>query len=359
MGARTGPGMTSNSTSHVEVEANVSAPIHHHFSTCDIARTQQLVAWRDQTSSFLDISVSRAQVADGFRATLDHYRVDGMTFLDACTDPTTQSRTAARISTDNMRDYVFHVLVGGGIETTTGLYPRRKALQARPGILTLDMNQPMRMERECRSQVMALFLPRALVESVLPDAESLHGRVIDYASPLARLFLGELEVLSRNVSAMSEAEVRVMMTTCARLIVGAFARQCGLSGDARAAIRAAVFGKVRRHVEHNLHEPGLSLESIVGASRLSRATLYRLFEHEGGLATYIRNCRLREAAHELIKFPQAPVVEIAYGLGFKSAADFNHAFRRAYDMPPGDFRTLAGLPESRVPGRQVVAAVMP
>jgi len=141
--------------------------------------------------------------------------------------------------------------------------------------------------------------------------------------------------------------------------VGTFARQCGLSGNARAAVRAAAFGRVRRYVEHNLHEPGLSLESIVGASRLSRATLYRLFEHEGGLAAYIRNRRLREAAHELIKFPQAPVVEIAYGLGFKSAADFNHAFRRAYDMPPRDFRGLAGLPENRVPGRPALAAITP
>lgn len=351
MVARTGPVMTSNNTSRAGVEPNASAPAHHHFSTCGIARTQQLVAWRDQTSSFLDIAVSHAQVADGFRATLDHYRVDGMTFLDASTDPTTQTRTVARISTDTMRDYVFHVLVGGGIETTTGLYPRRKAQQSRPGILALDMNQPMRMARECRSQVMALFLPRALVESMLPDAESLHGRVIDYASPLARLFLGELEALSSNIGAMSEAEARGAMTTCAHLIVGAFAQQCGLRGNARAAVRAAVFSRVRRHVEHNLHEPELSMESIVGASQLSRATLYRLFEHEGGLAAYIRNRRLREAAHELIRFPQAPVVEIAYGLGFRSAADFNHAFRRAYDMPPRDFRRLACWPEGRVPGQ--------
>jgi AraC-like DNA-binding protein len=63
-----------------------------------------------------------------------------------------------------------------------------------------------------------------------------------------------------------------------------------------------------------------------------------LFEHEGGLATYIRNRRLREAADELLRFPNKAVVEIAYGLGFKSQADFNHAFRRAYDMSPRDFR---------------------
>lgn len=356
-----GSGMTSNSTSQVEVgvEASARAPIHHHFSTRDVARTQQLLAWRDQTSSFLDIAVSHAQVADGFRATLDRYQVDGMRLLHACTDPITQTRTAPQISTDAMRDYVFHVvLVGGGsVETTTGLYPRRKALQSRPGILALDMGQTMRMERECRSQVMALFLPRALVESLLPDAESLHGRVIDYASPHARMFLGELDALSSRIDTMSGVEAGSMMATCAHLIVGAFAKQCGLSGDARAAIRAAVFGRVRRHVEHHLHEPELSLESIVDASRLSRAALYRLFEHEGGLATYIRNRRLREAADELIRFPKAPVVEIAYGLGFRSAADFNHAFRRAYDMPPRDFRALARSRVSRASGKQSVASV--
>ncbi|GLQ98677.1 helix-turn-helix domain-containing protein [Dyella mobilis] len=343
--------MTSSNTSHVEVEANASGPIHHHFGTCDIARTQQLVAWRDRTSSYLDIAVSHAQVADGFRATLDRYRIDGMTFLHACTDPITQARTVARISTDSMRDYVFHVLVEGGIETATGLYPRRKARQSRPGILVLDMNQPMRMERECRSQVMALFLPRAVVESVLPDAESLHGRVIDYGSPLACMFLGELEALAGSIGTMSGAEARGAMAACGHLIVGAFARQCGLSGNARAAVRATVFGSVRRYVEQHLHEPELSMENIIGASRLSRATLYRMFEHEGGLVTYIRNRRLREAAHELIRFPQAPVVEIAYGLGFRSAVDFNHAFRRAYDMPPRDFRALAGSRESQASGQ--------
>jgi AraC-like DNA-binding protein len=350
--------MTSNSTSHAGVGPDSFTPAYRRFSTCDIARPQQLVAWREQTSSFLDIAVSHAQVADGFHATLDHYRVDGMTLLDACTDPTTQTRSVARISTDGMRDYVFHVLAEGGVETTTGLYPRRKALQSRPGILALDMNQSMHMERWCRSRVMALFVPRTLVESMLPDAESLHGRVLDDASPLARMFLGELEALASNIGAMSGAEVHGRMATCAQLIVGAFAKQCGLSGDARAAVRAAVFGRVRRHVEHNLHEPGLSLESIVGASQLSRATLYRLFEHEGGLVTYIRNRRLREAADELIRFPQAPIVEIAYGLGFRSAADFNHAFRRAYDMPPRDFRHLVGLSEGRVPSQQVVLAAI-
>lgn len=63
--------------------------------------------------------------------------------------------------------------------------------------------------------------------------------------------------------------------------------------------RAAMFGTARSYIEDNLHELDLSPESVLRASHLSRPTLYRLFEHEGGLATYIRNRRLREAADEL------------------------------------------------------------
>ena len=69
--------------------------------------------------------------------------------MDCRTDPVSQARSVARISTDSVRQFVFHVAVEGSIETGTGLYPKRKALQTRPGILALDMNQPMQIVRTC------------------------------------------------------------------------------------------------------------------------------------------------------------------------------------------------------------------
>jgi AraC-like DNA-binding protein len=50
---------------------------------------------------------------------------------------------------------------------------------------------------------------------------------------------------------------------------------------------------------------------------------------------------LREAAADLVKYPQLQVIDIAYGLGFKSASDFTRAFRRAYGMSPQDMRAQA------------------
>lgn len=314
--------------------------VHEHFRTHASARGHQILAWRDRLSHFLDVPVSHAQIDNGFLGTIDSYRVHDLIFMDCRTDPVSQARTVANISVDNVRQYVFHAVVEGCIETRAGLYPQHTAMQTRPGILALDMNQPMLMQRPaCR--VMALFVPRTLVESILPDAESIHGRVIEYTSPLARMIPAWLTELALNLPTMTGDEAYDAIRTCALLIATAFGKQTRLHGNARNAARAAVFGMARQYIQANLCRSDLSPESVLKACQVSRPTLYRMFEHEGGLATYIRNRRLREAANELRAYPDKNVIEIAFDWGFNSASDFNHAFRRAYDMSPLDFRVLA------------------
>jgi hypothetical protein len=50
--------------------------------------------------------------------------------------------------------------------------------------------------------------------------------------------------------------------------------------------------------KRTVHDPDLSPESVLASLHLSRATVYGLFEHDGGLAAYIRSRRLRMAAHD-------------------------------------------------------------
>jgi len=259
--------------------------VRENFTTHGETRGHQILAWRDRLSAFLDVPVSHEQINNGYLGTIDLHRVHDMAFMDCRTDPVSQARTVAQISVDNVRQYVFHVVLEGSIETKTGLYPQHTVMQTRPGILALDMNQPMRMQRSaCR--LFALFVPRALVESVLPDAESIHGRVIDFNSPLTRLIPAHLVDLNRRLLSMTGAEAYNALSTCALLIATAFGKATRLHGNARNAARAAMFGIARQYIEANLHEPDLSPEKVLRMCQLSRATLYRMFEHEGGLATY-------------------------------------------------------------------------
>lgn len=315
--------------------------VHQHFTVANETVALQAPAWSDYVGRILDAPVLRTQLATGFRGEIDTYVLKDMIYLDSRTDAVSQARTAALISRDNVRDYVFHVAVEGIIETVTGSFQQRKTAQFVPGILALDMNQPMRMVRPTYARVLAFFLPRAMVESVIPDAEAIHGRVVAYTQPLTRLLLEHLLALCRSLPTMHGADADNAIRTCAHLIVAAFGKQARLSGGARAAAHAAMLGKIQRYIQANLYQKKLSPESVLLAFPLPRATLYRMFEHEGGLAMYIRNCKLREAADELIRSPETAIMEIAYGLCFNSASNFTHTFRRGYGMAPQDFRALA------------------
>jgi AraC-like DNA-binding protein len=112
--------------------------------------------------------------------------------------------------------------------------------------------------------------------------------------------------------------------------------------DSSAESHTAMVNQVRRYVHAHLCDDELSPERVLSALQLPRSTLYRQFQCEGGLGAYIRDLRLRHAADDLIRYPHALVLEIAFGVGFKSASVFTRAFRRAYGMAPQEYRALAG-----------------
>ncbi|MGH8288064.1 MAG: helix-turn-helix domain-containing protein [Steroidobacteraceae bacterium] len=100
---------------------------------------------------------------------------------------------------------------------------------------------------------------------------------------------------------------------------------------------------LKRLVEQHLDSPALSAEFVCARSGWSRATVYRLFEAEGGLARYIRKRHLLRAFRDLTSGPPSRlrIVDLALAHQFGSEASFNRAFRRAFGIPPGRARHLA------------------
>jgi len=310
------------------------------FSVAGEPRERQLLAWREHLSHLLDVPITPSQVAMGFRAELDTYALQDLSYLDSRTDPVTLQRSARHIANDDMRDYCFHVLVQGIADTETGSAQRRRSTQFVPGILALDMGQPMTMKRPTRAHALALFLPRAAVEAAIPHAESLHGKVMAYTSPLARLLREHLRGMHMALPALGDTEAAQALHVAAELMLAAFGKEASQSHSARGAARAVMLGRIKRYIDAHLHSHELAPENILDRFPLARATLYRLFEQEGGLHAYIRNCRLRRAADELAGSRSGAIAELGDRLGFSYAADFTRAFRRAYGMPPQEFRAL-------------------
>lgn len=310
----------------------------HHFDVAAQAPERRLLAWRDQVGHVIDVLPSRDALRQPFNASIDRYRAGRLMFTDCRSDAMQLERSLVRISRDNIRDFALHVFLEGGVDAMTVRNgPRLAADGAAARVVAVDLGQPMRMRRQaCR--MLTLFVPAELVLEVFPDPQAIHGRMLQDATPLARLAIRQAAALGQSVRGLDLAQAEADITACARLLLAALGKDARLSGNARAAGRAAMFGQVRRHIQANLHQAGLTPDSVIQALRLPRPTVYRLFQHEGGLGAYIRHLRLRLAAEELVRYPHLGVMEIAYGLGFGSASDFARAFRRAYDMPPQEFR---------------------
>ena len=317
--------------------------VHSNFSVQGDAR-QSFLAWQERMSPVYDIRPSSKQAEDTFDASLSRYTIDNLSVFDFRTGPNLAVRSLGRVSTESIRDISFSVFLEGPPGQFLGGKPRLDAphLPQVPSILALDMDQPCTI-RSFHSRILLIFVPRALVESSFPDAASLHGRWVHATTPLTRLLIEHLVALNRQIVGLAKEKVRQSFLTAVELLVAAFSRQAGLSGGGRAAVRAAVYGQVRRYVEAHLHDPDLSPDSVLASLHLSRATVYRLFEHEGGLAAYIRSRRLRMAADELVRFPQMEVQDIAAGLGFNDASSFTRAFRRAFDIAPRELHEYAPL----------------
>ncbi|MCK2054410.1 helix-turn-helix domain-containing protein [Methylobacterium sp. 37f] len=95
----------------------------------------------------------------------------------------------------------------------------------------------------------------------------------------------------------------------------------------------------RMIVQANLSRPDLSPEFIAGQMLVSRSTLYRLFEPEGGVMQFVRGERLR-AVRDALADPmeRRTIGRLAEVYAFSSVSLLSRSFRNRYGAPPQAWR---------------------
>jgi AraC-like DNA-binding protein len=329
------PHSPSDSSANPEPPSQI---VHDYFDVQAEPIQRQLLTWRERIGTVMDVAPTRAQIALPFRGAIDMYWFGEYLFTDGYTDALALERTIARISQDNARAIAFHIVMEGDAATLVTRPGKRLDTPLDVGILAVDFDQPLHVSRRACRHV-TLFVPRAALQDIFPDPGALHGRVLGAGDPHARLIRQRAGVLSASLAHKTFDAAFQRLREIIDLIGEAFGEQLGVRGSKPALGRAMAFDTARRYVQANLSEFDLSPESVVDSLALSRATIYRLFQHEGGLHAYIRHLRLRAAADDLVRFPGISIADIAYSVGFKSASDFTRAFRRAYGFAPQEVRT--------------------
>ena len=94
---------------------------------------------------------------------------------------------------------------------------------------------------------------------------------------------------------------------------------------------------IRKYIDTHLEDPNLGPLQICQLFNMSRATLYRMFEPDGGVRRRIQDRRLFSAIWDLATsgIRRGRLSQVSERWGFSSDANFNRAVKLAFGQPPG------------------------
>ena len=100
--------------------------------------------------------------------------------------------------------------------------------------------------------------------------------------------------------------------------------------------------RVSAYIHDHLDEP-LDMALLAEIACLSAYHWHRIYRaiHGETVTATIKRLRLNRAAHDLIRL-NIPIAKIAEQAGYPDLASFNRTFKKAYRLPPGQFRAMGG-----------------
>lgn len=251
-------------------------------------------------------------------------------------------RTPAHIARGGMDHYHITLCLEGEMWFGSG----RREVTLRPGdICLLDMGPPNRTVLRGgggRTHLRAIILQRAILAPRLayPDAATAVLLPAEHPhSPLLASHFAALMLPPDPEAGSVEATIEAIADVVASAAGGA----ADIAEGVERAERHLYLAMIKRHIAHNLETDTLTAEELCQRFQISRATLYRLFEADGGLAHYVREQRLNLAFRQMIS-PSAEdkrLIDLAVDLHFSSDSTFIRAFRRKFGLTPGELRDLA------------------
>lgn len=290
-------------------------------------------------------SPSLAGEYSDFRVSLRALNMGPEVLVEWRSAPIRLYRSPGHIARSNLDFYRILLNLGGDHLTASGSRENMPLRQGDIGIFDAAVADDMTIVGAPTSGMahrINLIVPRGRMAPLLRHPDSVHGSVIPGNSPIGRLMSEHFLSIWRNASALTAAEsdaaVRSLVTLAAGGVGGAKGTEEAMAREARHAMLAAI----KRHIESQLGDAGLNGNSICRQFGLSRASLARLFEAEGGLVHYIRERRLHRAFVMLGSpaYRHWRLIDIALECDFSSDVTFIRAFRKLFDLTPGDVRRM-------------------
>lgn len=294
---------------------------------------QRLERWRHCVGPVLDVGISPDEMPQNWSTETRGWKLGDVMVMRGHYAPQVLTRRATAIATDQLDPYVLHLnqapqaihLDANGRRTSAGQWQ----------LLLSDFAQPRSLR--CEGDVLTVFIPRNALDALLPRALDLHGVVPMGAC--ATILASHLQSLASLLPFIARKEAPDAMVAVTQLLATSLAPSVEMLGLARPSIEVALLRQIRQFMEAHLTEQDMGAARICAHFRISRSTLYRLFEVEGGVLSYLQDRRLVRIHALLASHTQRCYLgRLASDFGFKSATHFSRAFRAKFGYSPRETR---------------------
>lgn len=312
------------------------------ISTLDLSPDHSFEFWREATRTTYGLGSPKGRRRE-LRLSATINQISSLVISEFRCQPNHKWRDKKHIAQDG-REYVkirrYHR--GGAVYMSNG-----QMFTLRPGaIYLLDQSRPFAEISEDNYQT-NIFAPLELLVPGLSRAQpvikwqdgSAEGKIIRAA--IAKLLIG---ITLPSFREKLEAEEQ-FLNVIRGLIEG------GPDGFEQTALSDARRKAIEEKLEQAISNPTSRVDEIISSLPYSRATVYRDFARDGGLAEYLRRRRLSCAYDRLCQASEArgSVSLVAGEVGYSSVHSFTRAFRREFGCTPGEIvgtRSIAAEPTS-------------
>ena len=306
--------------------------------------THRFDAWHAAMSAWNDVCVP-VHRRTKFQAVTSYWTVGQFTLTKCLASDIRLIRSDAQAAREQLENDVVIVMVEG--ESGSVSKGRRDTLST-GGVAFANLRDGYDFEVTSPggARWSELICPPDLRER-LDEFGSGTPRQESFQTPQSRL-LGQFIIdLADRLPELNSADMPLIEQ--ALLCLMAAARRDATRGPARlseAAGQTVDRARAVATIARELYSARLTADRVCDLIGISRSALYRLFEADGGVASYIRKCRLDALRRDLVdpRKRHETVARLSEIHGFHSLSTLNRAFRSRFSCTPGEIRTAPSTP---------------
>ena len=265
---------------------------------------------------------------DTFECDAQDYLVDDVIVYRLRYDAHAIIRTPTQVATGLSNGISVQLYQRGSIRGAVGDVD----LYAAPDRIVLhDLAHPFSVWTD-DSEVIGVIVPRARIGC--HDWIRVRAPVISWRvdSPIGRVLTSAITTLWSELPRAEMADGPLLASSFVGLLNGILQPGREHEDDVRRALNVAM----RQYIADHLDDLALDVDTLRRQFFCSRATLYRLFERDGGVAKHIREARLRACLHDLAlpSTTRKHVARVATRWGFENPSHFNRLFKQTFGIVP-------------------------